>query len=127
MFVFVKKMFVVAMKFFSCNVLNANPFCASPLKWISMNNQEYKVRPQTFYVNSDEPVVFHFSIKTCSGSGNNINDPYAKMGVLGVVENENARVFNLVSKTNETRHIKWYETCKYKCRLDAIVCNNKQR
>ena len=24
-------------------------------------------------------------------------------------------------------HIKWHETCKCECRLDAIVCNNKQR
>ena len=29
-------------------------------------------------------------------------------------------------RTNETRHIKWHETCKCKCRLDANVCNNKQ-
>ena len=32
-----------------------------------------------------------------------------------------------MSKTNETRHIKWHKTCKCKCRLDASVCNNKQR
>ena len=32
-----------------------------------------------------------------------------------------------MSRTTETRHIKWYETCKCMCRLDAIVCNNKQR
>ena len=32
-----------------------------------------------------------------------------------------------MSKTNETRHIEWHETCKWKCRLDASVCNNKQR
>ena len=31
-----------------------------------------------------------------------------------------------MSRTNETRHIKWHETCKCKCRLDASVCNNKQ-
>ena len=31
-----------------------------------------------------------------------------------------------MSRTNETRHIKWHETCKCICRLDAIVCNNKQ-
>ena len=31
-----------------------------------------------------------------------------------------------MSRTNETRHVKWYETCKYKCRLDASVCHNKQ-
>ena len=30
-------------------------------------------------------------------------------------------------RANETRHIKWYETCKCQCRLDAIICNNKQR
>ena len=38
-----------------------------------------------------------------------------------------AKVFNLMSRTNEKRHIKWHETCKYKCRLDANVCNNRQR
>ena len=32
-----------------------------------------------------------------------------------------------MSRTNETRHIEWHGTCKYKCRLDASVCNNKQR
>ena len=32
-----------------------------------------------------------------------------------------------MSRTNETRHIKWHETCKCKCRLDASVCNNKKR
>ena len=32
-----------------------------------------------------------------------------------------------MSRTNETRHIKWHETCKCKCRLDASVCDNKQR
>ena len=28
--------------------------------------------------------------------------------------------------TNE-QDIEWHETCKCKCRLDASVCNNKQR
>ena len=32
-----------------------------------------------------------------------------------------------MSRTNETRHIERHKTCKYKCRLDASVCNNKQR
>ena len=35
-------------------------------------------------------------------------------------------VFNLMSRTNETRHTEWYETCKCKCRLDGSLCNNKQ-
>ena len=32
-----------------------------------------------------------------------------------------------MSRANETRHIKWHKTCKCKCRLDASICNNKQR
>ena len=41
------------------------------------------------------------------------------------VKNINLKVFNLISRTNETRCIKLHET--FKCRLDASVCNNKQR
>ena len=37
------------------------------------------------------------------------------------------KVFNLISRTNETRHIKWHETYKCQYRLDAIVFDNKQR
>ena len=32
-----------------------------------------------------------------------------------------------MSRTNETRHIKWHETYKCICRLDKIICNSKQR
>ena len=32
-----------------------------------------------------------------------------------------------MSRTNEIKHKKWRETCKCKCRLDASVCNSKQR
>ena len=35
----------------------------------------------------------------------------------------NVSVFNLMSRNNETRHIKWQETCKCICRLDKIICN----
>ena len=41
-----------------------------------------------------------------SGSCNNINDPYAKLCVPHVFKNINVKVFNLMSRTNETRHIK---------------------
>ena len=72
---------------------------------------------------------FPFIIRTskCSGGCKNINAPYAKLCVLDVVKNLNAKVFNLMSRTNEMRHIEWHETCKCKCRLHASVCNNKQR
>ena len=70
----------------------------------------------------------HFIILShlSSGSCNNINDSYSKLCVADVVKRVNVKVFNLMTRTNETRHTKWHETCKCKCRLDPTVCNNKQ-
>ena len=109
--------------FFGCNLSYV-----SPLECVSMSNQECKVRPEIVNVNSDEPVFYPCSIKTskCSGSCNNINDPYAKLCVPDVVKNLIVKVFNLMSRNNETRHIKWYETCKCECRLDASVWNEEK-
>ena len=39
--------------------------------------------------------------------------------VPDIVKNLNVKVLNIMSRTNEI--------CKCKCRLDASVCNNKQR
>ena len=101
----------------------------NPLECISIRNQECKVRPEIINVNSKDPIFYSYSISTskCSGSCNGINDPYEKMCVLDVVKNLDIKVFNLMSRTNETRHVKWHETCKCKCRLNSSVCNNKQR
>ena len=105
------------MAFFSCNAL----------KCVSINNKECKLRPEIININSNEPTFCPYSVKVnkCSGSYNTIIDPYAKLCVPDVVENINVKVFNLMSRTNKTRHIEWHETCKCKCRLDASVCNNK--
>ena len=72
----------------------------NPLSCISMNNQACKVRPEIININSNEPVFYPFSIKTskCSGSRNNINDPYAKICVPDVVKDSNVKVFNLMLK-----------------------------
>ena len=114
---YVKYMFVVAMTFFSYN------------ECVSMNNQECKSRTKIININNNEPVFYPFSIKVnkCNGTCNNINDPYAKLCVTDVVKNINVKIFNLMSFSNQTRHIEWHETCKCKCRLDTSVCNNKQK
>ena len=115
MFVFIKEIFLTGLLFLSSLVS------------ISVINQTCKVRPENINLNSNEPVLYPFSIKTskCSGSCNNINDPYEKC-VSDAVKDVNVKEFNLMSRTNETRHIKLHETCKCKCRLDASVCNNNQ-
>ena len=44
-----------------------------------------------------------------------------KICVPDIKKKLNVKVFNLISRTNETRFIEWHEKCKYECRLDAIV------
>ena len=80
---FIKKVFVVAMTFFSCNAL----------KCVSMNNQVCEVRPEIININSNEPLFYPFSVKIskCSGVCNNINDPYAKLCVRHFVKDINIK------------------------------------
>ena len=120
MFRFIKKIFLTGSAFLSSLISTTLLSC------ISTNNETCKVRPEVVNVNSNEPVFSPFCIKTskCSGSSNNINDRYAKICVPDAVKDLNVKVFNLMSRTNETRHIKWHETCKCKCRFDANVYNN---
>ena len=122
MFRFVKKVFFIGLTILS-SFTNA-----SFLSCISINNQACKARPEIITVNSNNPIFYPFSIKTskCSGNCNNINHPYAKICVPDVAKDLNVKVFHLISRTNETRHTKHHETCRCMCRLDAIVCNNKQ-
>ena len=51
-FGFVRIIFFTAMKAFSSNVLNVNP-----LKYVSMNNQELKIRPKLIDINNNEPSI----------------------------------------------------------------------
>ena len=76
------------------------------LECISLKNQECKVRPEIVNINSNNPIFYPFSIKInkCSGTCNNISNPYAKVCVPDTVKNLNVKVFNLMSLTNETRH-----------------------
>ena len=90
MFGFIKKAFCTELTILlSVNPLSAIPLSATSLKCVSMTNQECKVRLEIVNINSDEPVFYPFSIKRskCSGSCNNINNPYAKLCVTDVVKN----------------------------------------
>ena len=127
-FGFLKKAFLVELIILS-GFTNVDSLNAIPLSFVSMSNQECKTRSRVVNVNGDGPVLSPFSIEKskCSGSCSNINYLCSKICVPDVIKNLNVKVFNLMSRTNETRPIKWRETCKCECRLDAIVCNNKQR
>ena len=123
MSVFIKKIFCIGSLFLSSLVSTTSLSC------ISIKNQECKVRPEIVDINSNNPMFYPVSIKInkCSSNCNNINNPYAKICVPDVIKDLNVKVFNLMSRTNETRFIKWHKTCKYICRLDKIICNIKQQ
>ena len=95
--------------FFTGVVLLLTLTVINSLNYISINNQECKIRPQIVNVNGGDPVLFPFSIETskCSGSCNNINNSLAKLCVPDVVKNFNVEVFSLVSGINETRRREW--------------------
>ena len=118
-FKLIKKAFLLVLKNLS-NFTNA-------LDCISMKNRECKVRSEIIIINSNNPMFYPFSIKInkCSGNFSNINNPYARICVPDVIKNLNVKAFNLMTRTNETRHFKWHESCKCICRLDKIICNNK--
>ena len=65
MFRFVKKIFFVAMIFFSFNPSNVNS-----LECVSMNNQECRRRTKIIYINNNEPVFYPFNFKVNKCSGN---------------------------------------------------------
>ena len=99
------------------------------LECISMKNQECKVREEVINVNTNNPVFYPFSVKVnkCSGNCNNISDPYSRLCVPDVVKNINLKVFNLVSWSNQAKQIKWHGSCTCECRLNSIICNDKQK
>ena len=90
-FSFVKKVFVLGLTVLS-NITNA-------LECISMKNQECMVRTEIININSNNPILYPFSVKInrCSGNCNNINDLYAKICISDTVKNVNVKVFNLMT------------------------------
>ena len=116
------------MMLISLTVTLFNLFKTKPLECISVVNPKCMVRPKVIQTNANEPVFYPLSIKVnkCGGDCNTINDPMAKSCVPDIVKDMNIKVFNMLSRINETRKIVWHETCKCICRLTSAICNDKQ-
>ena len=98
---------------------------ANSLKCVSLKNQECKVRE---VVVKSEHTTFPIGIKVnrCSGNCNNITNPYAKVCISDIIKNVAVKMFDLMTLTNKTKQVIFHESCKYICKLDPSVCNNKQ-
>ena len=95
-----------------------------------MNNQECKTRPQVIMLMEMNLCFFHLLLKQVNVVVVVIILTIGKICVPDVAKNLNVKVFNyfyLMSRTNETKFIKWHESCKCECKFGENVCNNKQR
>ena len=96
------------------------------LKCISLKNQECKVRKE---IMKNDCITYPYSIRVnrCNGNCNNINNPYSRVCLPNIVKNDTLKVFDLISQQNKTKQIIFHKSCKCSCRLNPIVCNNKQK
>ena len=92
-------------------------------KCISLKIQECKVRE---VIENNKYMPFPYNIKV-NGNCNNIINPYSRMCIPDIVKNVTVKIFDLISQQNKTRQITFHKSCKCVCRLDKIVCNNKQK
>ena len=88
------------------------------------------LRPKILEVNEGvgEALFFPYNVlvNKCSGSCNTLDNPMAKLCVPNIIKRVNMQVYNFLMKVKETRNVLWHESCKYICKLNSSVCNNKQ-
>ena len=96
------------------------------LKCISLKNQELKAR--TLIVDK-KYMTYPYNIKVnrCNGNCNNRANPYSRVCVPDITKNVTLKIFDLMTLTNKTKPIIIHESRKCICRLDLLVCNNKQK
>ena len=86
---------------------------------ISLKNRECKVR-EVIVKNGYMSYAYNIKATRCNGNCNNIINPYSKVCVFDAVKNVTLKVFDLMTLRTKTKQI-------IICRLDPIVCNNKQK
>ena len=90
------------------------------LECVSVINQKYIPRPKILDVNEGvgEALFYPYNVQVnkCSGSCNTLDNPMAKLCVFNVIKAVNMQVHNVL----------WHESCKYVCKLNSSICNNKQ-
>ena len=100
------------------------------LECVSIANQECMPRPKILDVNEGvgEALFYLYNVlvNKCSRSCNTLDDPIAKMYVPNIIKRINMKVYHFLMRLNETRNVLCHENCKFVCRLNSSVCNNKQ-
>ena len=100
------------------------------LECVSVINQKCMPRAKILDVNEGvgEALFYPYNvlINKCSGSRNTFDNSMAKLCVPNVIKRVNMQVYNSLMRLNETRNVLWHESCKYVCKSNSSICNNKQ-
>ena len=100
------------------------------LECLSIIDQKCMSRPIIVDVNEGigEALFYPYNVlvNKCSRSCNTLDNPMSKICVPKVIKNVNIKVYNFLIMLNETRNVLWHKSCKYVCKLNSSVCNNKQ-
>ena len=100
------------------------------LECLSVINQKCMPRPKILSVNEGigEALFYPYNVlvNKCSGNCNTLDNLMVRMCVPNVIKNVNIKVYNFLMRLNETRNVLWHESCKFVCKLNSSVCNNKQ-
>ena len=114
MFGFFKKMFTGLLSVCAIGSLGESLASKGPIKCVSLNNLSCKVDQN---INSDETLFYPFAVRVnkCGGGCNTIDDPYARVCVTNKLKNMNVKIFNLISRVNETRFLVQRESRECKC------------
>ena len=131
MFGFIKKTFIGLLSV--CTVVHFSGSLQSnykeSIKCVTLNDRLCQAIPTLASIISDEILFYPFtvSVNECVGSCSTIDDPYAQVCLPNEVKHRNVKVFNLMSKINETRSLVQHESFKCKCGLNESVCNSRQK
>ena len=100
------------------------------LECVSTVNQKCMPRPKILDVNEGigEALFYPYNVlvNKCSESCNTLDNPMSKICVPNVIKGINMQVYNFLMRLNETCNVLWHESCKFVCKLNSSVCNNKQ-
>ena len=94
------------------------------LECVSVFNQKCMPRPKILNVNEGvgEALFYQYNVQ----ENNTFDHPMAKLCVPNVIKGVNMQVYNFLIRLNETCNVLWHESCKFVCKLDSSICNNKQ-
>ena len=100
------------------------------LKWISLNNQQFKSQPTLINLYSNEYIEglcyypFAVNLYKCTGSCNTLNDLSNRVYISNKTKNLHLNVFNMITVINESQILAKHISCKRKSKFDGRKCNS---